>query len=168
MSRDSSVGLALGYGLDDWGSRVRFPAGAGNFSLNHRVQTGSGTHPASYLMGTGGVLYLGVKRPEREADHSPPSGAEVNNAWSYTSTPPMRLHGVVIKLRDNFTFNLVLESFYSLSWSINDPLFMVPESPSPCTRHMPLELILNQTNPAHVITSYCFKYILILSSDKRQ
>jgi hypothetical protein len=28
MSRDSSVGIALDYGLDDWGSRVRFPAGA--------------------------------------------------------------------------------------------------------------------------------------------
>jgi len=28
-----------------------------------------------------------VKRPGREADHSPPSDAEVN-AWSYTSTPP--------------------------------------------------------------------------------
>jgi hypothetical protein len=34
---DSSVGIALGYGLDDWGSRVRFPAGAGNFSLHHRL-----------------------------------------------------------------------------------------------------------------------------------
>jgi hypothetical protein len=28
----------------------------------------------------------GVKRPKREADHSPPSGAEVKNAWSYIST----------------------------------------------------------------------------------
>jgi hypothetical protein len=37
-----SVGIELGYGLDDWGSRVRFPAGAGNFSLHHRVQNGSG------------------------------------------------------------------------------------------------------------------------------
>jgi hypothetical protein len=36
-SRDSSVSTALGYGLDDRGSRVRLPAGAGNFSLNHRV-----------------------------------------------------------------------------------------------------------------------------------
>jgi hypothetical protein len=30
-SHDSSVGIALGYGLDDQGSRVRFPAGAGIF-----------------------------------------------------------------------------------------------------------------------------------------
>jgi hypothetical protein len=36
-SRDSSVGIALGYGLNDRASRVRFPAGAGNFSLHHRV-----------------------------------------------------------------------------------------------------------------------------------
>jgi hypothetical protein len=53
-SRDSSVGIALGYGLDDRDSRVRFPAGAGNFSLRHRVQNGSGAHPASYPRGTGG------------------------------------------------------------------------------------------------------------------
>jgi hypothetical protein len=53
-SRDSSVGIALGYGLDDRGSRVRFPTGAGNSSLHHRVQNGSGAHPASYPMGTRG------------------------------------------------------------------------------------------------------------------
>jgi hypothetical protein len=51
---DSSVGIALGYGLDDRGSRVRFPAGTGNFSLHHRVQNGSGAHPASCPMGTRG------------------------------------------------------------------------------------------------------------------
>jgi hypothetical protein len=51
---DSSVGIALGYGLDDRGSRVRFPAAAGNFSLHHRVQYGSGAHPASYPVGTRG------------------------------------------------------------------------------------------------------------------
>jgi hypothetical protein len=53
-NRDSSVGIALGYGLDDRGSRVRLPAGAGNFSLHHRVQNGSGAHQASYPMGTRG------------------------------------------------------------------------------------------------------------------
>jgi hypothetical protein len=53
-SRDSLVGIALGYRLDDRGSRFRFPAGAGNFSLHHRVQNGSGAQPASYPMVTGG------------------------------------------------------------------------------------------------------------------
>jgi hypothetical protein len=91
----SSVGIALDYGLDDRVSRVRFPEGAGNFSLHHCVQNGSGAHPASYPMDTRG-LSLGVKRPGREADHSPTSSAEVKNAWSCTSTPPVRLHGVVL------------------------------------------------------------------------
>jgi hypothetical protein len=94
-SRDSSVGIALGYGLDDRGYRVRFPAGARNFSLHHRVQNGSGdTQPP--IQWVPGALSLGVKRPGREADHSPPSSAEVKNAWSYTSTLPIRLHGVVL------------------------------------------------------------------------
>jgi hypothetical protein len=53
-SRDSSVGIALGYGLDDRGSGVRFPAGSGSFSLLHRVQYGSGAHPAAYPVGTRG------------------------------------------------------------------------------------------------------------------
>jgi hypothetical protein len=52
--RDSSVGIALGYGLDDRGPRVRFPEGAGSFSLHHRVQNGSGAHPTSYTMGSSG------------------------------------------------------------------------------------------------------------------
>jgi hypothetical protein len=52
--RDCSVGTALGCGLDDRGSRVRFPAGDGNFSLHHLVQNGSGAHPASYPIGTRG------------------------------------------------------------------------------------------------------------------
>jgi hypothetical protein len=40
------------------------------------VQTDSGAHPASYPTGTG-ALSLGLKRQGREADHSPPTSAEV-------------------------------------------------------------------------------------------
>jgi hypothetical protein len=53
-------GIALGYGLEDQGSRVRFPAEAGNFPLHHRVQNGCGAHPATYTMGTRGS-FPGVK-----------------------------------------------------------------------------------------------------------
>jgi len=63
--------IALVYGLDDRG--VRIQARAENFSLHHRVQTG---HSASYSMGNMGSV-LGVERPGREADHSPPTSAEV-------------------------------------------------------------------------------------------
>jgi hypothetical protein len=55
-------GIALGYGLDDRGPRVRFPAGTGNFSLHHGVQNGSGAHPASYPMVNRGS-FPGGKRP---------------------------------------------------------------------------------------------------------
>jgi hypothetical protein len=78
------------HGLDDRGSRVRFPAEAGNFSLHHSVQNGSGTHPTFYPMGTEDSF------PGGKADHSPPSSAEVKNAWSYTFTPLIRLHDVVL------------------------------------------------------------------------
>jgi len=37
-------------------------------------------------MGTWGS-FPGVKRPGREADHSPPSSSKVKNAWNYTPTP---------------------------------------------------------------------------------
>jgi hypothetical protein len=36
------------------------------------------SHPTSYSMGTG-ADFLEVKRQGREADHSPPSSAEVKN-----------------------------------------------------------------------------------------
>jgi hypothetical protein len=50
----TTVGIALGYGLDDRNSRVRFPVGAGNFSIHRRVQNSSGAHPAFYTMGSRG------------------------------------------------------------------------------------------------------------------
>jgi hypothetical protein len=35
------------------------------------------------------VLSLGVKQPGREADHSPPTSAEVKNTWIYNPLPYM-------------------------------------------------------------------------------
>jgi hypothetical protein len=35
-----------------------------------------------------GSLSLGVERPGRETDHSPPTSAEVKNKWMYTTIPP--------------------------------------------------------------------------------
>jgi hypothetical protein len=66
----SSVGIALRYGLDDRGSRARFPAGAGV----SRTALGPTQPPIQWVPG---ALSLGVKRPGCEADHSPPSSAEV-------------------------------------------------------------------------------------------
>jgi hypothetical protein len=61
----------------DWAAGVRSPTEAEDFSSNLCVQTGSGAHWASYTMGTGGSFPGGKARPGRDADHSPPSSAEV-------------------------------------------------------------------------------------------
>jgi hypothetical protein len=66
-----------------------------NFSFHHRVQNGSRLHPASYPMGTRGS-FPGVKQPRREADHSPPSSAEVKECVELYRHSPIRLHGVVL------------------------------------------------------------------------
>jgi hypothetical protein len=34
------------------------------------------------------LFHRGVKRQGREADYSPPTSAEVEKPWIYTSTPP--------------------------------------------------------------------------------
>ena len=69
VGRDSSVGITTRYGLNGPGIESRwgrdFPP----------VQTGPGTHPVSYALGTGS--FPGVKRPGRGADHPPPSSTEV-------------------------------------------------------------------------------------------
>jgi hypothetical protein len=67
-SRGSSDSIVSDDGLDDRAIAVRSSTGAEDFSSSPCVQTGSGAHPASYPMGTGGKA-----RPGRDADHSPPS-----------------------------------------------------------------------------------------------
>ena len=65
----------------------------------------SGAHPTSYSMGTGSSSSAG-KRQGREVNHSSPSSSEVNNEWSYTSAPPIRLHGVDRDFTFTFTINI--------------------------------------------------------------
>jgi hypothetical protein len=76
----SSVGIATDYGYGRFGDQILVGA---RFSAP--VQTGPGAHPASCTMGT--RSFPGVKRPGRGANHPPPSSAEVENEYSYTSTP---------------------------------------------------------------------------------
>jgi len=51
--------------------------------------------PSLLSKGYRGPLTSGVKDPGREADHLPPSSAEVKNTRSYISIPPTCLHCVV-------------------------------------------------------------------------
>jgi hypothetical protein len=89
-SRDSSVGIVLGYELDDWGSRVRFPAGLGIFLFTTASRTALGpTQP--HIQWVPRALSLGDK-----ADHSPPSDVEVKECVELKLHSPLCLHGVVL------------------------------------------------------------------------
>lgn len=78
-------------------SGVQIPVQASNFALLHHIQTGSGlTEPLiRWVLG----FFPGGKATGGEDYHSPPSSPEVKSKWSYTSTPPISLHGVD---RENF------------------------------------------------------------------
>jgi hypothetical protein len=68
--------------------------------------------------GVPGALSLWVKRPGREANHSPPSSAEVTNAWSYTSTPQYAFRlWCLVNHSDNFTLYVYLYPFLRRNFS---------------------------------------------------
>jgi hypothetical protein len=89
-SRDSVVGIATGYGLDDWGVGVRVRSSSPGriknflFSMSSRSALGS-TQPL--IQWVPGAFSPG-ERPGREAYHSPPASAVVKIMWIYTFTPP--------------------------------------------------------------------------------
>jgi hypothetical protein len=105
-SLNTVVGIATGYGLDDRGVRVWVPVGSKIFSSPRRSDRlrGSPNKLSSWYLG----LFPGVKRQRREADHSPPTSAEVKKMWIYISTPPYTFMASawLVKHRDNFTFYL--------------------------------------------------------------
>jgi hypothetical protein len=78
MSRDSSVGIATGSGLDDRGLGV--PVWPRIFFTSSRLALGS-NQPLIQRV-------LGVKRPGSEADHSLLAVVEVKELWIHISTPP--------------------------------------------------------------------------------
>jgi hypothetical protein len=69
--RVSSGNIVSDYGMDDRAIGVRSPEGVKDFFSILCVQTGSGAHPASCPMGTGGPFPGGKARPGRDIDHSP-------------------------------------------------------------------------------------------------
>jgi hypothetical protein len=70
------------------------------FTTASRPALGPTQPPIQWVLG---ALPLEVKRSGCEADHSPPSSAEVKNAWSCTSTLSIRLSCVIL---DNKTRNV--------------------------------------------------------------
>jgi hypothetical protein len=115
-SRDNSVSIVSDYGLDDRAIEVQFPAVAKDVASSLCVQTGSGAHPASCPVGTGGPFPGGKARPGSDADHSPHL---VPRSWmsrSYTSSPPspsMACSGTALLFTAKTTQHI---SIISISW----------------------------------------------------
>jgi hypothetical protein len=88
----SNMGAAVAQAVQclttDWITGVRSPTGEEDFSSSLCVQTGSGIHPASCTMGTGGPFPGGKARPGRDADHSPSSAEVKNESERYLLAPP--------------------------------------------------------------------------------
>jgi hypothetical protein len=63
------------------------PGGVKNFlfSMLSRPALGCTQPPIQWVRG---AVSPGVKRPERETDHLPPTSAEFNKMWIYASTAP--------------------------------------------------------------------------------
>jgi hypothetical protein len=70
------------YWLRDGRSGDRIPIEA---KFLAHIQTGPGAHPASCTISTRSIP--GVYWPGRGANHPPPSSAEFENEWNYTSIP---------------------------------------------------------------------------------
>jgi hypothetical protein len=67
-----------------WTAGVPFPAGERDFSLVSRPALGP-IQP--HIQRIPGALFMLVKRPGPEADHSPPSSAEVKNGGAISPLP---------------------------------------------------------------------------------
>jgi hypothetical protein len=97
-----SAGSTVTWLMAAW-SRFWVPAGVRYLSLLQNVPRPARRHTQPPTEWVQEALPQGVKRPQHEADHSPPSSAEIKNEWRYTSTPPVYLHDVD---RNTFTFTL--------------------------------------------------------------
>jgi hypothetical protein len=94
---------------------VRSPTGAEDFSSSTCVQTGSGAQPASCPVGTRGPFPGGKARPGRDANHSPPSSAEVKYEYELyllsPHVPPWRVAGQLYFLLFTYVYSYLAMYF---------------------------------------------------------
>jgi hypothetical protein len=92
--------ISTGWTIGVLGFDSRRGLGIFLFTTVSRTALGPTQPPIQWVPG---ALFMGVKRPRREAHHSCPPSAEVKNAWSYTSTPQyVFVAWCLVKRRDNF------------------------------------------------------------------
>jgi len=76
-----------------WTVEVRIQAGTRGIYVCRTAQTGSGSYPHCYSVGSR-ILTLGVKWPGHEVDDSPSVQCQSWVSGGYTSAPPICFHGV--------------------------------------------------------------------------
>jgi hypothetical protein len=79
-----TMDFSLLYRLDDGAFGIRVPEVSKIFSASSRPVMGPTQPPIQRVPG---ALSLGVKRPGRESDHTPPTSIQMENTCSYISTP---------------------------------------------------------------------------------
>jgi hypothetical protein len=94
-----------------------------------------GAHPAFHPMGTRG-FFPGAKRQGREANHSPPSNAEVKNGGA---VPPLRMRHMV--------WCLVKQAYGQLC------LYRIRKF-AVYHKSLPMDSTLIQAKPVHIFTTY--------------
>jgi hypothetical protein len=110
------VGIAAGNGLDDGGIEFDFLQRQEDFhsSTASRPVLGLIRSPIQWVLGN---LSLRVRRSRRDAFHSPPSYAEVKNAWSCTSfLPYVFIAWCLINYSQRQLYLYFTIRFYSLSY----------------------------------------------------
>jgi hypothetical protein len=111
-SRDSSVGIALDYGLGYRGSWVRFPTLGIFFSTASRTALGPTQPPIQWVPR---ALSLGDKRPGVKLTTHLHLVLRSKNEWSYISTPPIRLRKLIVFRQFFLPFQNVSEgNFYTV------------------------------------------------------
>jgi hypothetical protein len=96
----------MGWTIGVLGFDSRRELGISLFTSASRTALGPTQPPIQCVLG---VLFLGLKRPGREADHSPPSNAEVKEwveLYLHSPNTPSR-RGAELKHRDNFTYTIL-------------------------------------------------------------
>jgi hypothetical protein len=90
-------------------------------SFSASVQTGTGTHPASYTVGIGS--FLGIKWPGRGANHLLPSSAEVLRRSSAIPLLPLWAFVAYSGVEFTFTFNSICTLRFDIKMESNFMLY---------------------------------------------
>jgi hypothetical protein len=107
------------------------------------------TPPPQPIKWVRGALPAEVKQSLLEAGHSPPSSAEVKNAWSYTSTPPVSLRSVVLSSEEE-------QLYITFTFVIWCPVRLVGREAT-CGRKRGFYLTRQENNEKHLASRQAFE-----------